>query len=47
MKKDTTPLNLKVDSELHRQLKIRAAEVRKTMTELVEAALRLFLDRAS
>jgi len=38
---------LKIDADLHQQLKVRAAETRKTITELVEAALRLFLARTS
>jgi len=39
--------NLKIDPELHRQLKIRAAETNKKIREVVEAALRLFLAQPS
>lgn len=35
---------INIDPELHHELKIRAAETRKTIKELVEAALRLYLD---
>lgn len=38
---------VKIDPELHRQAKIRAAEERKTLTEVVEVALRLFLAKES
>lgn len=44
MEKETERLSLDIDADLHRSVKIRAAEVRKTMTELVEAALRLYLE---
>ena len=33
-----------IDAELHHELKMRAVETRKTIRELVEAALRLYLD---
>ena len=35
---------INIDPELHHELKTRAVEVRKTIKELVEAALRLYLD---
>ena len=38
---------LKIDSELHRLIRIRAAETQVTITEIVEAALRLYLDTNS
>ena len=37
-------INVAIKDNLHREVKIRAAETRKTVTELVEAALRLYLD---
>lgn len=40
--KDTKCLN--IDKELHAQAKIEAAKRRVTLKELVEAAIRLFLD---
>jgi len=36
-------VNVAIDPELHRKVKIRAAETKKTITELVEAALRVLL----
>lgn len=36
--------NLKIDPQLHHQLKMRAAAEQTTIRELVEAAVRLFLD---
>ena len=44
MKDTEVQLNVRIESELHRQVKIRAAENRKTVAEIVEAALRLYLD---
>jgi len=35
---------LKIDAELHWKAKARAAEMRQTLTEFVEAALRASLD---
>lgn len=43
-KRKTRPLNINIDAELHRRVKIRAAENTKTITEIVEAALVLYLD---
>lgn len=37
-------INVAIKDDLHREVKIRAAENRKTVTEIVEAALRLYLD---
>jgi len=37
-------VTIRINTDLHQQAKIRAAETRKTLTEVVEAALRLFLD---
>jgi|GEM_PF-3998167 len=39
--------NLKIDPELHQQVKIRAAETNRKIREVVEAALRLFLAQPS
>ncbi len=36
---------LYIEAELHHKLKMRATETKKTIRELVEAALRLYLDR--
>ena len=36
--------SINIDPTLHQQVKIRAAEEIKTITELVEAALVLYLD---
>lgn len=44
MKKSKEIKALLIDAELHYELKMRAAETRKTIKELVEAALRLYLD---
>jgi predicted HicB family RNase H-like nuclease len=44
-KRETRPLNINMDAELHRQTKIRAAEQRKSMTEIIEAALVLYLNQ--
>lgn len=38
---------LKIDAELHHQLKMRAAETKRTINAIVEAALRLFLAQPS
>ena len=35
---------LKIDAELHRQVKIRAAETKGTITQLVEVAIYLYLN---
>lgn len=42
-KPDKVLLNARIDAQLHTALKIRAAEDRKTMTQLLEEALRTYL----
>lgn len=44
MEKPVRRINVAIKDDLHRQVKIRAAETRKTVTEIVEAALVLYLN---
>lgn len=36
--------SLWIDAELHRELKMRAAETRRSIRDLAEVAIRLYLD---
>lgn len=45
MEKPVKRINVAIKDDLHREVKIRAAETRRTVTEIVEAALRLFLEQ--